>query len=307
MPTGQNERAASAAEVEELVPTMGARWHMSDEQRKVVAGFPQYWQSVHDEYAPVFESVKELETLGNGMFEKPVSSPFHEVVRSIAQNVMNSFGALITLVLNGYGSDAMKIARGMFEGAVNVGYLKQYPKKFNDYYDFYWIRQKKLLDYTRKFNPDGLRHVPSKDIEEIESKYSEVAGRFRNRNSWSGLRIKEMAEKVGLGRLYPTFYSFASSMHHVDISGLSLQIEKETWDVAVAPSKKHLDNALLSGHQAALSVLNDYNEIAQLRFDTELATAKKRFNYSISLSLRNTSSLLAQPSRVGGTLGLRSC
>lgn len=252
------------------------------QQHKVIAGFPEFWQKAHDKYPLFFKAAKELMPLENEIFKKPASEPLHKVLRHIAKIVSNSLGALITLVLNGYGNDAMKIARGMFEGAVTVGYLKGHPEQVEDYLDFHWIRQKRLYDYMKKSDPDLLQRVSPEKIAEMKRQLAVVAPRFTGsrgklRNSWSKVKLRQMAEEVGLGDLYPTFYSFASSMHHIDIGGLFSQAEDETLDVDVAPSDKWLGDALIIGHNTVLHVLHDYNEVAQLGFDKELEKAFSAF------------------------------
>lgn len=224
----------------------------------------------------------ELMPLQNDIFRKPISEPLHKVISYITKIVSNSLGALITLALNGYGSDAMRIARSMFEGAVTVGYLKLHPDQLDDYLDFHWIRQKRLYDYTAKYQPEELHHISPDRISEMEKKYKDVAGRFTDRRgkvrgSWSKVKLRQMAEEVGKGQSYPTFYALASSMHHLDIGGLSAHSEKKTFDVDVAPSLQWLNVALIMGHNAVLSVLASYNEVAQLGMDRELETAVKDF------------------------------
>ena len=45
----------------------------------------------------------------------------------------NSYGALLTLVLNGYGQDAMKIARSIYETELNGFWLKNHPEDLDDF------------------------------------------------------------------------------------------------------------------------------------------------------------------------------
>lgn len=81
---------------------------------KVVAGFPDFWQRAHDRFPLFFKAAGDLAPLQNEIFRKPVSEPLHKVLRHIAKIVSNSMGAVIVLVLNEYGNDAIKVARSMF-------------------------------------------------------------------------------------------------------------------------------------------------------------------------------------------------
>jgi hypothetical protein len=65
------------------------------------------------------------------------------------------------LALNGYGHDAMRIARGMYEAAVNATYLKLHPDEIDDYVDYHWVIQKKLYDYMQRYDPELLGKIPT--------------------------------------------------------------------------------------------------------------------------------------------------
>jgi len=70
------------------------------------------------------------------------------------------------------------------------------------------------------------------------------------RSSWCAKSIAERARDVGLTDKYRTFYSWASSMHHVDIGGVTAQVDGN--DADVAPSLKWIREALVTGHSAAI-------------------------------------------------------
>ena len=86
---------------------------MRNEKLGIVAGFPEFWPRVHDKFPLFFKAAQELEPIQNRIFQKQVSEPLHKILRHISKTVSNSLGALIVLVLNGYGNDAMRVARTM--------------------------------------------------------------------------------------------------------------------------------------------------------------------------------------------------
>jgi hypothetical protein len=89
----------------------------------VVAGFPEFWQKAHDRYPRFFEAADHLMPLVNTILAKPVGGQLQRIFHYMTAIASNSLGSLITLALNGYGHDAVRIARGMFETAVNAAYL----------------------------------------------------------------------------------------------------------------------------------------------------------------------------------------
>jgi hypothetical protein len=241
-----------------------------------VVGFPDFWQHVHDSYAKSFEAAAELTSIGNEAFNVPLAEPLHKVARHIAKTVWNSFGALMVLVLNGYGPDAMKIARGMFEASVTLGYLRIHPDQVDDYIDFHAVIRKRLHDYMKQSSPDQLGRYSQNVIREIETDFARVAPRFRTKSgrlraSWAKRSLREMSKEVGQEQLYLTFYSFASSLHHSDMSGMvaqTLRTEAEdVLDVDIAPSDKWLRESLIIGHGAVVGVLREYNEITKAGLD----------------------------------------
>jgi alanine racemase len=54
----------------------------------------------------------------------------------MAAAASNTHGALLTLVLNGYGHDAMKVARSLFEIEINIIRLKAHPDEIEDFLVF---------------------------------------------------------------------------------------------------------------------------------------------------------------------------
>jgi hypothetical protein len=55
--------------------------------------------------------------------------------------------------------------------------------------------------------------------------------------------VRQRAEAVGLGQFYPAFYSPASGMQHLDMSGLISQTSANVLDLEVAPSETNGDHA----------------------------------------------------------------
>ncbi len=243
-------------------------------------GFPDFWQKAHEVRPQAFKAISELMRLQQKLFLQPLSEPLHKVIRHIAKITINSMGALTTLLMNGYGNDGMKIARSMYEAAVTVRYLRNNPTRLANYLDYQYVLVKRQLDYLDSNYPDLAKNLPPDRRLEIEQDFARVKMRFTDRKgklrgSWNNQNISQMATAVGLGDQYPTFYGWASSIQHIDIRGLTSQAEGN--DVDVAPSLEWIDIALVTGHQAALIVLDVFNEVAGLGFDAEIKEAGEAF------------------------------
>jgi hypothetical protein len=248
----------------------------------VIAGFPEFWQKAHDRYPRFFEATNTLVPLVNQVLAKPIGGKLPRVLHHMTAVISNSFGSLIALALNGYGHDGVRIARGMFETSVNAAYLSKDPTEIEDYLDYHWIRQKRLMDYMQKDDPALFKQLEQRVIDEINSEYAKVAPRFKTsqgkvRKEWCSKTLRDRAELVGMGKLYPTFYGYASSIHHGDFAGLAAQISTGNFRTEIAPSFQAIKDALVMGHQSVLVVISHFNEIAALSLDTEIKEANDAF------------------------------
>jgi len=232
----------------------------------VTAGFPEFWQKAHDHCPEVFKAAYDLVPRVKSFLQRPVKGPLATLEYFLTAIVANSLGALITLALNGYGHDAVRVARGMYEAAVNATYLKLHPTEVDDYVEFHWVRQKKLLDYFQRYSPSDLSRIPAKSIAEINAEFTRVAPLFQDsrgkpRGSWCKKDLRARAEEVGLGEFHPTFYAYASGIHHGDIDGLIAQSANNALRVELAPSFDGMRDALIMGSIAVVLVLTSLNDL----------------------------------------------
>jgi len=238
---------------------------------RVLPGFPDFWDTAVGKYPCAFAAMPEIVPLANEIFAIPMSEPIHKICRMLSKNIFTSCSALHLLCVNGFGVDAMKIARSMFEGAVSVAYLREHPEEVDDYLDFNWIKKKRLLDYLEQHDREGAQRVPPEMKQRFLDEYTRVVPRFRNTNGrvrgrWSKKPFSQLAAEVGVSKLYATFYDVTSSMHHMDIAGVFSQVEKSedpsVFDTDIAPSMEWVDQALIAGHTAVVLSMTNYISLA---------------------------------------------
>jgi hypothetical protein len=237
---------------------------------QVIAGFPEFWQQVHDRYRPIFEGAGKLQSLQMRIFNTPVKGQPASVMRRLAITASNSFGAIITLALNGYGNDGMKIARGLFEVELIMFYLKKHPEKVDDYLEYDVILQKQMFDELR---PEEKDQIEPAAVKKMLEEYDRVRLRFerngRIRGDWCEITIRQRAEEACRLVHYETFYRWACWMHHGNMGGLIFQVDV-AYDVDIAPSWRWVYDALINGYDSYLRCLNYYDEVATLGFKKEL-------------------------------------
>jgi hypothetical protein len=66
------------------------------------AAFEEFAQAMHEKYGVAFQTRLALEPIANALFEKPVAAPLSNVLRFLAKMVVNSNGAVLSLVVCGW-------------------------------------------------------------------------------------------------------------------------------------------------------------------------------------------------------------
>jgi hypothetical protein len=204
------------------------------------------------------------------MIRTPVQGPLLQIIGRMAAAAANTHGALLTLVLNGYGHDAMKLARSLFEIELNIVRLKAHPEELEDFLGYHFVRQKQLYDV---FSDEQKKRVPQERYDRMMRDYDSVLGRFatgrdktRPRDEWCRESLYCRAKEAGPEYLdlYRMFYRQASSMHHLDFGGIAAHSDANM-QADMAPSWACLDDALVATG-CALRCINHYDEIANLGF-----------------------------------------
>ena len=254
---------------------------------RVDIGDPEFRGQIYSKYEAAIIAMQELVDLASSVsMGVTVADRVQRVSGWLVCIISNSVGAVVTLALNGYGNDAMKVARGIFEGAVTVSFLSLHPEAVDDFLDFHWVHQARNLEKVRIHFPEQYERIPLENRKQIKAEYIRIAktGRFRtkkgeDRHRWNAIPLSRMAQEVGSGGLYLTFYSWASSMQHHDFASFSMQSAPGVggFFCDVAPSERWVEEALVISHGSVLKALNDYNRLATLAIDSELETAEQRF------------------------------
>jgi Family of unknown function (DUF5677) len=234
-------------------------------------GYPDFWQVMLKKYERFCALTQTLGPTIDELFSQGHSEPLHKVCRHLSKMVSNSLNAVLLLGMNGFGMDAIKIARTMFEAAVTVAYLRKYPAEVDDYLDFHFIVANKRYCYMKKYTPDLLRTVSAEAIENTTKGYARVAPRFINkkgrvRGRWSKKSFDRICADVGLEEHYLSFYALASNITHADFSGLAAQSDRDpgVLDVEIAPSEQFVGLAFRTAHFAFVLSATEYIALARL-------------------------------------------
>jgi Family of unknown function (DUF5677) len=270
----------------------------------VVAGFPEMWNPVAQKYKPFFAAVEQLVSLHNRVIRVPVEGQALKVVGSLLHLMTNDYGAVLALVMNGYGVQAMKIVRSMFEAECNIHYLKNNPDAVNDYVDFNIIERKdlyNLMDDEQKSKLDPA------DVASMLAEYDAIVPRFTKngkiRRDWCEKTLYQRAEAAGLKELYVTMYRWTCSMHHADFSSIVFSHDARADDLNMAPSDAWLYQALVNAHGSFLRALHYYIDMINVSFESEmqeLVTQYKEACKIIEVANPQKQSTKSQPEPAAG-------
>jgi hypothetical protein len=237
----------------------------------VIAGFPEMWNPVFQKYKPFFAAVEQLVSLHNRVIRVPVKGQALEVVGRLLHLMTNDYGAVLALVMNGYGVQAMKIVRSMFEAECNIHYLKNNPDAINDYVDFNIIERKDLYDLM---DDEQKSKLDPADVASMLAEYDAIVPRFTKngkiRRDWFEKTLYQRAEAAGLKELYVTIYRWTCSMHHADFSSIVYSHDARAGDLSMAPSDAWLDQALVNAHGSFLRALHYYIDMINVSFESEM-------------------------------------
>lgn len=232
-------------------------------------GYPDFWPVVLEKHKKCFAVTQTLGPTIDDLFSVAHTEPLHKVCRHLAKMVANSLGAVFLLGMNGYGIDAIKIARTMFESAVTLAYLRKHSDEFDDYFDFHFIVAMNRHWYMEKHAPQHLKRVTPEAIAAIHQGYARVVSRFavngRVRGRWSKRPFSQLCADLGLEAHYLSFYALASNITHANISGVMSQADPEpgVLDVDLAPSPQFLEMAFTTAHSMFVLAVSEYVALAR--------------------------------------------
>src|SRR5690348_15127658 len=133
--------------------------------------------AVRQALAEMLEAAEDMIQIGKEITVAPYIDPLAETVRQLARTVSNSMRSVVILVENGCGTDTLKLARTIFETAVNIHHLHEHPMEIDDYIDFQWIKKKKHHEYLQRIGPDQVKQVDAAALSELNSEYARVSPR----------------------------------------------------------------------------------------------------------------------------------
>jgi len=177
------------------------------------------------------------------------------------------FSEILLLCGNGYGVAALRLVRGMFERTVTTRYLSEHPDAVDNYLDYYWISQHRLMGAIRETFGPGV--FGDDKEEEMEQHFQNVKAKFmvtdckkcdtkRLNHTWSKLDFVAMARATGeLGKLIVPAYYLPTKEIHSTIGAVLSRLDGDAEGLVFEGGGQHkrADEALISAHNLILNCL----------------------------------------------------
>lgn len=204
-------------------------------------------------------AIKETASL---LQERGMSSDPEFIAQFVLGKSATSFEAVRHLCRDGFGPDALMIARTIFENAINLAYINKRPaERAALFLEFEHVEEYRQMESLKKALPSE-RVVSAEDENRIGAEYRKVRNNYKGA-SWSGESMQSMALECGLGLQYALIYRIASGFVHGGPRSAHTYIERQAGHCDVrlgAPGEEFTDGALLS---AGLSVLLALEEVCR--------------------------------------------
>lgn len=250
-------------------------------QPQLIIGIPEEWENFKLRHARFLERFRNLESALNIAFHREIfdSDAQDRIIYFTGRLCAEEFNEIYLLCGNGYGVAALKLVRGMFERTVTARYLSAHPEEAQDFLDFHWVAQRKLMKaIDDTFGPELLNHEKR---QEVEREFQNLRDRFtvsdcekckttRLNYTWSKLDLVAMAKKAGpIGQLIVPGYYLPTKEAHSTIDAIFTRLDPESKGLMFdgGPQHKRADEAMLTAHNLILDTLDlqkDYFKLATL-------------------------------------------
>ena len=218
-------------------------------------------REVFERHRDFFESVISLNDALNEITGRGgPAEPRERLIINLALMGMADAVAIITLVGNGMGPSAMKLTRSAMETAINAETLRIDPVAAEDFLEWHWVEQHRLVAWAEENNTDVLASIGGPKIDEIEAHYASVRPRFltlgkkpRVRSSWSADRLDVRARKAGWEDTYRVVHPLTCEFVHGSVGGMFKHFTSEDeYRITPPPTHEWDRQSLLSAHAAML-------------------------------------------------------
>jgi hypothetical protein len=231
---------------------------------RVSFGFQNFWIKAYEAFPRFWEVYPRLSESVDSLISRRYENLelLQQVIINLGILAGTSLAEITTLVGNGLGHGAVKIARSMLEVVINAEFLRQFPEHLNDYLDWHFVEQHQLLEFFRKDAPLLLSDLPTEKQNELDKDFEAVEHRFKTsprgtrlRSGWCSKGLRARASQTDFQEAYKLIYPLGNKLLHGTIGGLAMHANQDSARIDVPPSLKYCKMALMGGHMCAVEAV----------------------------------------------------
>jgi hypothetical protein len=233
-----------------------------------------------------FSAFEHVTRLANKCFGRPVptDSDLNHICFDLGQTCLQDYLEIILLGVNGYGTGALKLLRGLYERAVTAAYIILFPEKAMRFQRYTAIHNYKAIQKAQKVSPAALQESLSEfgfTIDEFKDAYEsakpdfqetdcEECGTKRTAYTWD-VDFASMVERVKQGYdggVFLTAYTIPTlSLHATFISTLHNRASDQQ---AAASNERNGYLSVLTATFLLMQVIRLQNAVFKLNLDADI-------------------------------------
>lgn len=233
-------------------------------------GNPDFWQQAHDSFPKFWGAISRVTDALNNVTMRRYDNvePSQKIILNLGMLTGVSAMELITLVGNGFGLGAMKIARTILETTINAEYLRVFPEECENYLEWHWVEQHKLLEYMREHMQESLNELDPETVARTDQEIGRVRFRYARVDggligSWCRRDLGARAAKTGFQEAYKLIYPMGSKLIHGTFGALAMHfdVDGDECRIALPPSLKYCAQALVGAHMCLLRIVDTVSKV----------------------------------------------
>jgi hypothetical protein len=230
-------------------------------------GNPEEWSAFAKRHPRFLERFQNLvDTLHAAFPDVAKPSKLETVLYLTARHAVDDFLEILPVCGNAEKRAANKLLRSFFERVVLLRYLHTHPEKLEDYFEYYHLSQKKVIDSAIQlwgqdaFDAELIDEVNA-EVERVKERYKArrcpQCGHATSAGAWTSVALYEMASQSGLREFIFSAYTLPLLEVHPSLLGSIALLTEATVGYAFADrlDREGADAILQTAHALVLRVV----------------------------------------------------
>jgi hypothetical protein len=237
---------------------------------RLIFGIPTEWEHFKERHPILVDRIPNLFAAIKVAFDRTgqTSDPIDRAIFFSGRLCAEEFSEILLLCGNGYGVAALRLVRGMYERTVTARYLSHHPDEIDNFFDFHWVAQHRLLKaiddtFGKELFGEDKRKEVEQNFQGVKARFTitdcKRCGTTRLNHTWSRLDFVSMARRAGeIGQLIVPAHYLPTREAHSTAGAILSRLDQEGEGLIFdgGPQRERADEALISAHNLILNNLD---------------------------------------------------